>query len=424
MNALSLMAPAGLFALAALAIPLLIHLFSRSRGKRVLVGNIALYRQAQRQRVTQVRVVQWLLLFLRLVLLALAALLLAGLMRKGLETLPGNTAYVTAQWLEATTDPAAELAAFDAAFVLAPDARGLPGVDANGVSDPWSLLAERLASVRHTGDVHVFARGVAGQFPREAPAPGATLTWHLDPSPVDPVPPARVQVQVVHAPGRERDAAEVVAALEALSDQRRVPLTIGRSTTDQPVPRPDSGRERRALIWLGDEPAPETLLEEWGPGVWLEDRRPVADAPPAEARLPRFPQLEFPTRVGGSGGTVREEETVLWSTARGRPLLRETRLGAVRRLVFEDRLGADGLTAQAAFPEILLRLLLGERAWNAGLAHAPVDPTAAMGRTRPAQDGPGRPLAPWLALAIALLFVLERWLSERRPGAPEAPTTP
>jgi hypothetical protein len=423
-SGLTLLTPVGLFALAALAIPLIIHLFSRSRGKRVLVGNIALYRQVQRQRITQLRLVQWLLLILRLLLLTLAALLLAGLARKGLETLSGDTAYLTPEWLARSDEPAAALTPFHGVFLLGPEQSTLPGIEATGAGDPWSLLAERLAGVQHTGEIHVFALGRAGQFPDTAPPFGNPVQWHLASDPVDPVAAPTLAIQLLHAPGRERDAAQLAIALDALVEHRDVKLTLARGTTEAPPSASEAEDQQRVMIWLGDQPAPRSAIETWGAGAWLEDRRPSAGSPQGEARLPRYPQIEFPARPDPELDAVPGEETVLWWTRDGRPLLRETMLGDTRHLVFEDRLGAEGLMAQAAFPEALLRLLLGEDRWRDGLAHAPADPTGALSLDRGPQAGPSRPLGPGLALAIALLFMLERWLSERRPRRREEPSAP
>ena len=82
---LMFLAPAGLLGLLALAVPLLIHLFSHSKGRKVLIGHIELVRQARRRRVTEIRLTQWLLLALRLVMFTLAAFILAQLVRQGLE---------------------------------------------------------------------------------------------------------------------------------------------------------------------------------------------------------------------------------------------------------------------------------------------------------------------------------------------------
>ncbi len=427
MNGLALLNPAGLLALGALAVPLLIHLFSRSKGRRVAVGNIALYRQARRQRVLEPRPVQWLLLLLRLLLLALVALLLAGLARPGLDSLAGDTAYVTPEWLAATDNPDAALANADQAFMLATgyppvggdDAAtpagltrtGTPGATTPGAAagDPWSLLAERLATVRHEGEVHVHALAEARQFPPDAPALPTALSWRLEATGPAGEPAAPdLEVRLLHAPDRSGDADRLAAALGAIAAHRRVNLSLTRGLTGEgngPAETDGNGRNaRRVIVWLGEEPAPADLDAD----LVLEDH-PPGPGSPVDVHL-ALPALEFLARPA-----ARPPGVVRWRADDGRPVLvAEGREGALR-LHYLDRLDGDpdGPVARAGFPDRLLRLLLGDAGWNAGVDLAPADPTGAVARPAPAGDQPHRPLAPWLALAAALLFGLERWLSER-----------
>ncbi len=438
MNGLALLNPAGLLALGALAVPLLIHLFSRSKGRRVTVGNIALYRQARRQRVLEPRPVQWLLLLLRLLLLALVALLLAGLARPGLDTLVGDTAYVTPEWLAATDNPDAALANADQAFLLATGYPPVGGSDTGtpaeltrieaprptttpgaAIADPWSLLAERLATVRHAGEVHVHALAEGRQFPADAPALPTTLTWRLEPSDPegDPATPD-LEVRLLHAPDRSGDADRLAAALGAIAAHRRVNLSLTRGLTGEgngPAETDGNGRNaRRVIVWLGEEPAPADLDAD----LVLEDHPPGQGAPVAVHLA--LPALDFLVRPATPPpGTVR------WRADDGSPVLVAQGQEGALRLHYLDRLDGDpdGPVARAGFPDLLLRLLLGDAGWDAGVDHAPADPTNAVARPAPAGDQPHRPLAPWLALAAALLFGLERWLSERtwrEAGAPGA----
>ena len=92
--------PAWLAAgLAALAVPLLIHFISRSRGVRIPFGNIRLVRSARRRLVHELRLTQLLLMMLRLSLVAIAALILGGLANPGTTQQDGEVAYLTPQWL-------------------------------------------------------------------------------------------------------------------------------------------------------------------------------------------------------------------------------------------------------------------------------------------------------------------------------------
>ena len=99
-----LLSPAGLFGLLAIAIPVVIHLISRGRGRRVLIGNIELVRAARQSRVTALRLTEWLLLLLRVVIVVVAALLLARLALQGTGTADAGASYVTPGWLRSATE--------------------------------------------------------------------------------------------------------------------------------------------------------------------------------------------------------------------------------------------------------------------------------------------------------------------------------
>lgn len=435
MNGLTLLAPAGLLALAALALPVLIHLFSRSKGRRVLVGNIDLYRQAKRQRVTELRPVQWWLLLLRLALLALAALLLAGLARSGLDSLDGDTAYLTPEWqARASANDRQALADFDHVHLLAPGYPdpALTGEPPPAGADPWSLLAERLATVRHGGEVHLFAGAEAAQFPARAPALDEPLNWHFLAAPAVAPQPVSLRVRIAHATDRGSDAEMLAAALEAAARHRNIALDLARTplVNDGANNGADEGAElarqdpgidlaNDVLVWLGSGPAPTGLAA----SLVLEDRPAGGFRQPARATTwPHARWLAAPAEAADSRNA--EGFSTIWRTGDGSPLLQERNDGGQRHLVLRERLspGPDALAGQPAFPDTLLRLLLGEATWAVATSTAPADPTAAVARPAPAGTQPHRPLAPWLALAMAVLFGLERWLAERPRRDPASST--
>jgi hypothetical protein len=423
-SGLALLSPAGLLALLALLLPLAIHLFSRSRGRRVLVGNIALYRQTRQQRVFEPRLLQRLLLLLRLLLLALAALLLAGLARPALQTLPGTTAYVTPAWLAAQARDLSALASFDQRYLLAPGYPALDSADARGAvadADAWSLLAERLRSVRHAGEVHLYAVAAAAQFAAQAPPLPVALHWHLSESgdQAAAAPPA-LEVTLLHDAARRTDAELLAQALQLVATHRRVDLVLRRVEGETVAAlgswaSPEPARSaRRALIWLSTDAVTDALPGDLPVDVLLADSAPAA-GPALPAQLPRAPQLRFFARPSPAASGE-----VLWRAENGAPLLVASERGQLRLLRYLDRLhaGREGLLGQAQFPDALLRLLLGETLWREGSARAPADPAPATARPGAVDTPPVRGLADWLALAMALLFAAERWLSERpRPEA-------
>jgi hypothetical protein len=73
----SLLYPIGLFALAGLVIPLIIHLWNVKQGKTLKIGSISLLGEAAPLSSRSYRIADWLLLLLRLLLIILLAFLLA-----------------------------------------------------------------------------------------------------------------------------------------------------------------------------------------------------------------------------------------------------------------------------------------------------------------------------------------------------------
>ena len=70
--------PIWLFAMVAVVIPLIIHLWNDKRGKTLLIGSVAFLDQQSRRQSRSPRISEWLLLLLRCLLLLVLALLLAG----------------------------------------------------------------------------------------------------------------------------------------------------------------------------------------------------------------------------------------------------------------------------------------------------------------------------------------------------------
>ncbi|MDG1750411.1 MAG: BatA domain-containing protein, partial [Thalassotalea sp.] len=71
--------PSYLLGLLALAVPIIIHLFSKSKGKPVAVGTLKFFQQVKPVKMKQVKLVEIFLLVLRLLMLICAVLLVAQL---------------------------------------------------------------------------------------------------------------------------------------------------------------------------------------------------------------------------------------------------------------------------------------------------------------------------------------------------------
>lgn len=352
---LMFLAPAGLLGLAALAIPLLIHLFSRSKGRRVLIGHIDLVRKARRRRVTEIRLTQWLVLALRLVILTLAAFILAQLARQGLADRPGDVAYLTRGWvLAAGTEAldAVRVANPGGVYLLEPgfsavDTLGeaITPIPADRLGNAWPLLAERLSVDRHSGKVTVYATGLALELGANLPDLPGEVAWEFleQPRAVSPLP--RPRVLLVHEPQLQVDAWVVGAALDGIARHRLPGLTWERRIVDGGAPD-TTGFDW--IIALGDDRLADTLESKADPAksVWHLQAAPHS--------------ADFPDKLLRT--LLREQGHVL------------------------------------SWPEARVPV---ERLERARLGAAP-------------GHSPSRPLQAWLAALIIALWAAERWLCERR----------
>jgi hypothetical protein len=279
-----LLSPAGLLGVLALAIPIAIHLISRGRGRRVLIGNIELVRAARQAQVTTPRLTEWLLLLLRVLIVIVATLLLAELARQGLGSVNDDVSYVTPGWLRAAPESERNqlLSRGPAARVLV---EGYPQADefaaaANDLEyDAWPLLAERLSTLRHPGAVEVFAENRMHAFGERRPALPNELKWQLA---ITTDAPAIFDSHGLVVYDRDRAALlrQLELALEALQRHRVPGLTWTTCKSDETSCRDE---EPDWIAWLSATRAPDDLD---GPRVYRPDfaqwRQAVAD--------PRYPE--------------------------------------------------------------------------------------------------------------------------------------
>ena len=439
LSGLSVLTPNALWALLALLLPILIHLFNRSRGRLVLIGHIDLVRQARRLRVTEVKLAQWLLLLLRLTIFTLAALILAGLARPGLDSRSGSTSYVTTEWLKTsslenieTVLSEAEEASTNSVFLLQP---GFPPIDrsqldkfrqpsppvATEFSNAWPLLAERLSTEHHLGKVTVHATDYVMQYGVDRPTLPRDVDWVLTHPETAPVMSSNVIRAVIVYDDNHADEAALLGDTLAVLKQHRLPgLTW--STT-----RSDTLNEAQLdtdwLIFLTESHAgpgqlalinsATTVLSFAGMGTTENVQQII--------KLPFYPFSTFRLhRYTKMDEDVESAWKNLLATADGNPLLQESRSGPLRLLHFNSRFNPQwsSITQQAEFPELFLQLMLNEQQQLSRFADARTDFTQLKSDlVKAGTDGPlpSRPLQGLLALLLVLLWITERWLSERRP---------
>ena len=442
LSGLSVLTPAAWWALLTLAIPLLIHLFSRSRGRLVRIGHIDLIRKARQMQVTELNLTQWLLLLMRLAVFALASLILVGLATKGLDSSDTPTIYVTPGWLHSSNREGIDSLLSDADLesggrmtLLQPR---FPAVDreqlisgrqqsltgAADFTNVWALLSERLSLENHRGPVIVYATDYMLQYGNRRPALPRDVEWRVS----QPGQPLRndneaPRVLITHDADRAADAELIISVLAVLKEHRLPGLLWERMESSRAG---EASVEPDWLIHLGSDTLNATQIEALGwPSVALTDAGgDNAEDTSQFVNLPFYPFTNFRvdrlTRHTSDDpqDPVMARANVLMTSSDGSPLLQVLQFGPTRLIQFNSRLnpGWNSLTRQPEFPELLLQLLSGNTRETLRFSDARIDTANLPGKTNePASDIPlpHRSLQGFLAILLALVWVSERWLSER-----------
>lgn len=370
-----LLAPIGLAALAALIVPLVIHL--RRRTEDVPVDFAAMRWLAALPRPKQrIRFDEWLLLALRLLLVALLALLLARPAVLGWEDDAPRVAVA----------PGVDVAEARKAAGAAADMRWIaPGFPALDTASPPEARVPLSSLIR--------------QFDAELP-PGAPLTI-LVPPVVDGVDAGELRLtrkvtwQVV-AGASETDAPEAPAPALAVrhAEGQAGPVRYFRAAAAAWNAKPQFTAEAsgtlplqdHVLIWLTPGPVPQRVTD------WVSAGGTALLGPAAEIAMP-----------AASGP--------LWSDEAGGILVEGGALGAGRLMRFTRPL------EPAAMPDLVAP---GFAAALRDLVSPPAPPPArlAAAAAAPVAGAAPYPLLPrelsgWLAVLIALAFAAERLLATR-----------
>jgi hypothetical protein len=379
---LSLLAAGALAALAALAIPLLIHLVRRPAQQTVdfaALRWIRPRRRPQRQPVLDEK----LLLGLRLLVLLLLALFLA---EPAWRDAPGAQAWVVvAPGVELASARALPLPAEAEWRWLAP---GFPPVGAAtpGPVPSSSLLRELDAQLPASASLIVITSALLAGVDGERPSLGRPVDWRVAagaPPDAREAPPAP-RVAIRRAATRRDDVRYLDAAVRAW--QPRSPTAPDIAATRAP---PGSGAD--VLFWLHPGPVSEDVL------AWAAADRTLVIEPGA---APESPPVD---------------EVVTWRDEEARPLATVEPLGDGRLMRLRRPLRPAQLPQllQPEFPASLRALLQAPAApaIAPAAAHAPL--RAGWNSAGDGLDAAVRALQPWLALLIAALMLLERWLATR-----------
>lgn len=381
MNA-ALLLPAAMAALAALLLPLLIHLARRSEQRPTDFAALRWLRQKPKPR-HRLRFDEWPLLILRLLLLALLALWLAKPVLFGsaseapwVAVMPGIDAV---QARAAVDDGKARL------HWLAPDFPALDQPSPTAASLPFAGLLRQLdselpAAVKLSVVVPEQLQGADAQRPQLSRA----VEWKVLPGAMParkplatPAPVLTVRYAENHKGGLRYLRAASIAWQPNAATTAFVAAPVA-----QALPA-----ETRNLVWLAPGPLPAAVRE------WIRRGGP--------ALLAAETEYEFPAT-----------SSVYWRDEVGVPLVEGAALGRGRVLRFTR------VFSPAAMPQ-LLQPEFPRNLRNLFATPAPAPARVAARDYAPMTGGasyaqPPRDLQPWLALLIAAMLLAERCLATRR----------
>ena len=381
---LALLLPMALAALAALALPLLVHLVRRTEEKPVLFAALRWLRAADAPRQRR-RFDEWLLLLLRLLLLALLALWLAQPVLQGHRDLR--------PWLLVVPGADPALApAMDEDTQRRWLAPGLPALDAPMPRDAASLaslLREADAGIPPEAPVTVLVPERIVRTDAQRPRLSRELDWRVVPGvqagdgAANPPLQVAVRSDAAHADAlRYLRAAHLAWSAQARTARQPVP-TLDAQATDAPL-----AREATHALWLSSAAVPAAVLD-WtraGGTLLLANEAPL-------------------------DGIDMGDADVAWRGGDGQPLAQATMLGhgRVLRMLLPWTPASMPLLLEPDFPQAL-RTALDDAAPVATHAFAAVwaPLTGAMGH-----EPEPLPLQPWLALLLALLLGIERIVAMR-----------
>ncbi|CAG2082321.1 BatA domain-containing protein [Xanthomonas arboricola pv. juglandis] len=384
---LLLLFPAGLAALAALLLPLLIHLARRSEHRPTDFAALRWLRAQPRPR-HRLRFDEWPLLLVRLLLLAAVALLLAEpALRDHQQARPrvavspgvdlaaaralGHAANAQWVWLAPGFPP------------IAADATHPPATPAGTAPPVGSLLRELDASLPPETALRVIVPSQWGPLDAQRLQLSREVRWQVLPgqSPaaaVAPVPPLRLQA-IADAPTEP-----ALRYLRAVHAAWALPGAL-------PVSAPSAAEPARwpagtVVAWLSQRPPPAPVI------AWVAAGGQLL----LDAQTPAPPALAGPLQA-------------LLQDAHGAALIDAATVGRGRLLRWAAPLQPQRLPAllDADFPTRL----------HDALQSIPA-PQRALAQTQQPQRGPAIrlanapwPLAPWLIGLVLLLFAIERWLA-------------
>ena len=379
----ALLLPAALAALATLLIPVVIHIARRTESRTIDFAALRWLDQRPKPR-RRMRIDERWLLLVRLVLLALIAIWLAK------PVLGGVASDRPVVAIAPGVDPAKiDMADDDRVVWLAPDFPVVSDGEPPSSGALSSLIRQLDAELPPETPVTMIVPAILDGADAERPRLSRRVEWRVMPgnalrqSATRATPPALT----VRYSGESENGVRYFRAAATAWAEADGPIAFETALVDRPL-----HAQARYLIWLSASPLPDPVM------AWIRQGGTVLLS--RDASLP-----------------VDSQANAVWRDALGDPLVMANPLGEGRVLRLTRSLEPEAMPQliEADFPDHLARILV---------------PPPLPGRVRAADhfpltggvayDQPPYDVRPWLALIIALIFGIERWLAthSKRAVAP------
>ncbi|MEW6998509.1 BatA domain-containing protein [Colwelliaceae bacterium BS250] len=447
----SVVTPILLLGFCCLVIPILIHLFNKSRGRLVEIGSIELLRKLNTSQVSEIKLRRLLLLALRLLIFSLATLIIAQLFIKSDFLKSSKSLHLVSQaWLnnanntdlevlfkqqqdnkniELITDDFPTLTSPES-VVISRDALNNESNKKNENIKIWPLLLDRIAKTEQQA-IHIYLANTLAVTDLAAlnnlkPSLAKEVIWHVKTLAKPAVAVAQKPFQVGIYWQQSRDIAYLKSALALIKEHQysglELTLINSKSKSQQ---FPDITLD--ALFYLSDETVSADLLKKVQQGMLL-----IRDATDSEVKTGYWQVLGnsslLTTALIYQYSAIDNQDNIAnnylfpqqWSLSNGALLLSTENIGKGKYLKFASRFedGWSNITTQAQFPAILLSLLAVQQNFNEfnQLTLAPgqmqLPANKAIDQTITG-DVRQHSLFKLCAILLVLAWLLERFISER-----------
>ncbi len=446
---LFLLNPIALVGLVSLLIPILIHLFNPSRGKLILIGNIDLIKKAKNIRLIEIKINQWLLLFIRLITFFLLSLMLADLVSQYKQDYEKQTkVFFSPDWLNNATetelDEVRTQHAADLMFLLAPDFAELSLVSfaspSGKINYPFSKITID-ALLAELGDrdflsekniIYTTNRAAAYLVDQSDVLSNPHLQWRIKSVNRTTEQSVVLNISVFYSPSRIDDYQYLKLAFNTLAKVSEIKLEVsyypeiilGNDNLEDSL----SGTKTDWIFWLSEKPVPTLLKQQTKQGSYLfVDMQGDLSLSKSNQQKPVAIQIEqfWNNFYSAQLPPLQPNYKPIWHNASGQIALSEKNYQGGKIFQFNSRFHPDwnDLIKTIQFPVFLAKLfsdsprLTSQRQVSLSRLTDPREKPVSTKENDKEAKTVLKSIRPFLLMLLCVLWLIERLLSERRQAA-------